>query len=236
MGEIIWLIRVIAGITAVGMMLSICETQTYPAFAGLIVLIGIVVELWHLVDKWSGRPDSAQKRYEREQTGSMLQSVIVVIGCLMIPVVWLLSESGTQTRRDLLQACTIQQMSQVEQTTENVTEHPTTESIQHTTEYRSTTTASHTTHSSSVPQKACQTAGCFNKALQGQNYCEKHLKKMYDDYKKTHPTRKHTSTTTEFDPDDHDIEGYYEDNRDMYENIDDAYDGFEDDEDAWEDY
>ena len=48
--------------------------------------------------------------------------------------------------------------------------------------------------------------------------------------------KKSTSSTTEFDPDDHDIEGYYEDNRDEYDSIDDAYDAFEDDEDAWDDY
>ena len=48
--------------------------------------------------------------------------------------------------------------------------------------------------------------------------------------------KKSTSATTTVDPDDHDIEGYYEDNRDIYEDIDEAYDGFEDDEDAWEDY
>lgn len=41
----------------------------------------------------------------------------------------------------------------------------------------------------------------------------------------------------EIDPDDHDIEGYYEDYRDDFEDEDDAYDGFLDDgEDAAEDY
>lgn len=49
-------------------------------------------------------------------------------------------------------------------------------------------------------------------------------------------SKKSTSATTEFDPDDHDIEGYYEDNKDDFESIDDAYDAFEDDEDAWDDY
>jgi len=48
--------------------------------------------------------------------------------------------------------------------------------------------------------------------------------------------KKSTSATTEFDPDDHDIDGYYEDNRDIYDSYDEAYDAFEDDEDAWEDY
>lgn len=45
-----------------------------------------------------------------------------------------------------------------------------------------------------------------------------------------------TSATTEFDPDDHDIDSYYEDNKDEFDDIDDAYDAFEDDEDAWDDY
>ena len=48
--------------------------------------------------------------------------------------------------------------------------------------------------------------------------------------------RSGSSRNSSFDPDDHDIEGYYEDNRDEYDDYDDAYDGFLDDEDAWEDY
>ena len=43
-------------------------------------------------------------------------------------------------------------------------------------------------------------------------------------------------TTSSFDPDDHDIEAYYEDNRDEYDDYDDAYEGFLDDEGAWDDY
>lgn len=46
----------------------------------------------------------------------------------------------------------------------------------------------------------------------------------------------HQNLKPEIDPDDYDLEGYYEDNRDEYDDIDDAYDGFMDDEDAWEDY
>ncbi len=38
------------------------------------------------------------------------------------------------------------------------------------------------------------------------------------------------------DPDDYDIEGYYEDYKDEFEDFDDAYDAFLDDEDAWEYY
>ncbi len=39
-----------------------------------------------------------------------------------------------------------------------------------------------------------------------------------------------------YDPDDHDIEAYYEDNRDEYDDYDDAYEGFLDDEGVWDDY
>jgi len=45
-----------------------------------------------------------------------------------------------------------------------------------------------------------------------------------------------TSATTAVDPFDHDIEAYYEDNKDIYDSFDDAWDGFEDDVDAWDDY
>ena len=38
------------------------------------------------------------------------------------------------------------------------------------------------------------------------------------------------------DPDSHDIESYYDDNRDEYNDYDDAYDGFLDDDSAWDDY
>ena len=39
-----------------------------------------------------------------------------------------------------------------------------------------------------------------------------------------------------FDPDDYDIEGYYEDNRDLFDNYEDAYDAFLDDPDEWDQY
>jgi len=48
--------------------------------------------------------------------------------------------------------------------------------------------------------------------------------------------KKSTSATTAVAPFDHDIEAYYEDNKDIYDSYDDAWDGFEDDEDAWDDY
>lgn len=45
-----------------------------------------------------------------------------------------------------------------------------------------------------------------------------------------------SASNSSFDPDDHDIEAYYEDNRDEYYDYDDAYEGFLDDEGAWDDY
>ena len=44
------------------------------------------------------------------------------------------------------------------------------------------------------------------------------------------------SKRSTFDPDDHDIEAYYDDNRDEFDDYEDAYDAFLDDEDAWDDY
>lgn len=38
------------------------------------------------------------------------------------------------------------------------------------------------------------------------------------------------------DPDDYDIDAYYEDNRDVYDDWDEAWEGFMDDEEAWDDY
>ena len=49
-------------------------------------------------------------------------------------------------------------------------------------------------------------------------------------------SNKNPSYADPIDPDDYDIEGYYEDHRDEFDDIDDAYDAFLDDEDAWDDY
>lgn len=49
-------------------------------------------------------------------------------------------------------------------------------------------------------------------------------------------SNKKPSYADPIDPDDYDIEGYYEDHRDEFDDIDDAYDAFLDDEDAWDDY
>ena len=52
--------------------------------------------------------------------------------------------------------------------------------------------------------------------------------------------RRYSSSTSgsydTIDPDDYDMEAYFEDHRDEYDDIDDAYEGFLDDEDAWDDY
>ena len=45
-----------------------------------------------------------------------------------------------------------------------------------------------------------------------------------------------SKSSSSFDPDDHDIEAYYEDNRDVYDDYDDAYEGFLNDEVVWDDY
>ena len=47
---------------------------------------------------------------------------------------------------------------------------------------------------------------------------------------------KNSSPKKSFDPDDHDIEAYYADNRDEDGDYDDAYEGFLEDEGAWDDY
>ena len=122
---------------------------------------------------------------------------------------------------------------------ENVTTQATTEMVQH-----------------------CIVDGCPNEMAEDSIYCEEHKKQneleksqtteaiqsSFPDNlnggKKIESTYRHSSSsnktteksTTEFDPEDHDIEGYYEDNKGDYENYEDAYHGFEDDEDSWEDY
>ncbi len=47
---------------------------------------------------------------------------------------------------------------------------------------------------------------------------------------------KNGDNANEFDPDDHDIEGYYEDHQDEFDDYEDAEDAFEDDPDEWDDY
>ena len=58
-----------------------------------------------------------------------------------------------------------------------------------------------------------------------------------DSYTKKNSKNKEEKTT-EFDPDEHDIEQYYEDFKDEegFEDIDDAYEDFEDNPEYWDDY
>lgn len=120
-----------------------------------------------------------------------------------------------------------------------------------------------TTESTTELTQTCVFKDCHNVMAPDSIYCEMHKEEIAkkkaqtaeqnvnstnvsgnsDSGKKKNSTYHHSTkskttekTTTEFDPDDHDIEGYYEDNKGDYENIEDAYDGFEDDEDSWEDY
>ena len=48
--------------------------------------------------------------------------------------------------------------------------------------------------------------------------------------------KKYTTEARTVDPDDHDIEAYYEDFKDEFEDEDDAWDDFEDNEEYWDDY
>ena len=73
-------------------------------------------------------------------------------------------------------------------------------------------------------------------------YSDNEIKEVWDTRDYTgKPYRKYSgssgkSSSSSFDPDDHDIEAYYDDNRDEYDDYDDAYEGFMDDDSAWDDY
>ena len=72
------------------------------------------------------------------------------------------------------------------------------------------------------------------------HYKDGKITEVYDTRNTTgkSPWRRSTgsSSKSSFDPDDHDIEAYYEDHRDEYDDYDDAYDGFLDHEADWDDY
>ena len=101
----------------------------------------------------------------------------------------------------------------------------------------------------------CIWSGCISGKTEGSSYCAYHNNKnnrkstrksssgrSYSSgaYKSLNgsSTRKKSSRSSKsiFDPDDHDIEAYYDDHRDEYDDYDDAYEGFMDDESAWDDY
>ena len=94
----------------------------------------------------------------------------------------------------------------------------------------------------------CCIYGCTSKRGSDGMYCSKHhnqyYQKMVNHYKNNKSksgsyrskSSGSSSSRSSFDPDEHDIESYYDDYRDEYDDYDDAYDGFLDDEDAWDDY
>ena len=66
---------------------------------------------------------------------------------------------------------------------------------------------------------------------------DRHVKNNIVDHTgSSYKKKKKQESTTEFDPDDHDIEQYYEDYKEEFEDIDDAYDDFEDNPEYWDDY
>jgi hypothetical protein len=97
-------------------------------------------------------------------------------------------------------------------------------------------------HSYYCSSHKCSVSYCKNKRTSNSQYCYSH---KYKEKKKTsggsscrssYRSKSKSSSKSSFDPDDHDIESYYDDYRDEYDDYDDAYDGFCDDEDAWDDY
>ena len=114
-----------------------------------------------------------------------------------------------------------------------------------------------TENSSYCSGHKCQSRGCKSKRISGGIYCATHQSKYNKNVrnsagswhgesstssrrsssgKSSSSGRKSGSRRSSFDPDDHDIESYYDDYRDEYDDYDDAYDGFLDDDDAWDDY
>lgn len=158
---------------------------------------------------------------EPNESKSRSYIIILVMVAVLVILLYLIYSSAEQEKNSW---------------NENVTTQITTEMVQH-----------------------CIVDGCPNEMAEDSIYCEEHkkqkeleksqtteaIKSFFPDNlnegKKTESTYRQSSnsnrntqaTTTEFDPEDHDIEGYYEDNKGDYENYEDAYDGFED---SWEDY
>ena len=82
----------------------------------------------------------------------------------------------------------------------------------------------------------CAQRGCSRKRQSGGIYCATQQSQYNKNVRAKYGSGRSSSSRSSFDPDDHDIEAYYDDYRDEYDDYDDAYDGFLDDEDAWDDY
>lgn len=87
-------------------------------------------------------------------------------------------------------------------------------------------------------QHECRHAGCTYLVEEGSNYCKSHQ----SDEKQTTTDKKAKSSSKtgnpgsqeDPDPDDYDVDGFYEDNRGDFENEDDAWDYMEDEPDDWD--
>lgn len=73
------------------------------------------------------------------------------------------------------------------------------------------------------------------RAAQAEEERKRRIQEQFDQIYSSHKSD-YNAGADPVDPDDHDIDGYYEDYKDEYDDVDDAWDGFLDDEDAWEDY
>ncbi len=87
----------------------------------------------------------------------------------------------------------------------------------------------------------CAQRGCTRRRQSDGIYCATHQSQYNKNVRYKYGSGRSSSSRSSsrrssFDPDDHDIESYYDDFRDEYDDYDDAYDGFLDDEDAWDDY
>ncbi|MBQ8148152.1 MAG: hypothetical protein IJ040_05110 [Lachnospiraceae bacterium] len=84
---------------------------------------------------------------------------------------------------------------------------------------------------------SCEMEGCNNTKRSGADYCSLHYEGTEERLQYRQETAGYYNwNTEEIDPDDYDLDGYYEDYQKDFYNMDEAYDAFQDDEDAWEDY
>ena len=76
----------------------------------------------------------------------------------------------------------------------------------------------------------CAQRGCSRKRQSGGIYCATHQSQYNKNVRAKYGSRLSRSNSSRskssFDPDEHDIESYYDDYRDEYDDYDDAYDGF----------
>lgn len=85
-------------------------------------------------------------------------------------------------------------------------------------------------------------SNCTSKVVDGDKYCSSHTaetraannsrNKTSNNYSSSSKTY---NSTKSYDPDDYDIDGFYNDNKSDYSSYDDAWDGFEDGDGDWED-